>query len=68
MQFDGNLKSSENPSKTWNRKKAEKPRVNQMILTALFGNCIPQWLQHDQTLPLSAKGLACETSWKTHPK
>ena len=21
-----------------------------------------QWLQHDQTLPLSAKGVACETS------
>ena len=36
MQFDGNLKFFENPSKTWNRKKAEKPRVNQMIVSNRF--------------------------------
>ena len=24
-----------------------------------------RWLQRDQTLPLSAKGVACETNWYT---
>ena len=38
-------------------------------LTTLFDSCIPWWqlvstLQHDQTLPLSVKGVACETKWK----
>ena len=26
-----------------------------------------QWLQRDQTLPLSANGVACETKWDAVP-